>query len=430
MDKFMKLGMAFLFVLAGYGSIAQVTSPYNRFGLGTLNNPATTANRNMGGISAAYTNNFNINIQNPASHADLLLTTFEIGLDGEHATIQNNDSAYTAGTSSLSHISLGFPIKYGKWGASLNFKPYSSVNYAFDRAVQDPNIGNYDEFYTGNGKLYDFSIGNGVRFKNLSVGINLGFIFGKVDYAKNIIFTQDAQSLNTRYANSNSVRGFTYNLGLQYKIALFPKSKNKKRNYVLILGAYGSSATKPVLKSTKHWERFEITTNGASSIDTISSYIKEKGFTTIPANFAVGATIQKGERWLLSTDVKYTLWKNYKSSLDNFSMNNSLRWSIGVEYAPDKDANKKFFKYISYRCGGYAGTSELVVNGVQLSEAGFTVGLGIPVRSKGVQYSMANVGFEYGTRGTTASNLYRESYYRFSLGIVFNDRWFIKRRFD
>jgi hypothetical protein len=52
------------------------------------------------------------------------------------------------------------------------------------------------------------------------------------------------------------------------------------------------------------------------------------------------------------------------------------------------------------------------------------------VRSKGVQYSMANVGFEYFTRGTTGANLYKEDYFRFSLGIVFNDRWFIKRRFD
>ena len=422
--------IAFVLMLITYSAIAQVTSPYNRYGLGTFNNQATSSNRNMGGISAAYTSLFNINTQNPASHADLYLTTFEIGLDGEHATIQNKDSTYKAGTSSLSHISLGFPVKLGKWGATLNFKPYSSVNYAFDRKVNTTNFGSYDEFYTGNGKLYNFSLGNGVKFKNLSLGANIGFVFGKIDYAKNIIFTDDFQALNSRYANSNSIRGFSYNLGILYKIKLFSKNKDKKGNYILTLGAYGSSATKPVVKSTKHWERFDITNSGTVAIDTINGYIKEKGYTTMPANFAIGATIQNGEKWMLSSDIKYTFWKNYKSTIDNSTLNNSIRWAIGVEYAPDKDANKKFFKYISYRFGGYAGTSELVVNGVQLSEAGVTIGLGIPVRSKGVQYSMANVGFEYGTRGTTASNLYRESYYRFSLGIVFNDRWFIKRRFD
>lgn len=425
-----KIFLALIIMLSTYSAIAQVTSPYNRYGLGTINNQATTSNRNMGGVSAAYTNMFNINTQNPASHADIYLTTFEIGLDGEHATIQSKDSTYKAGTSNLSHISLGFPVKLGKWGASLNFKPYSTVNYAFDRKVVDANIGNYDEFYTGNGKLYTFSLGNGVKFKNLSIGANLGFVFGKIDYAKNIIFTDDNQALNSRFANSNSIRGFSYNLGVLYKIKFPSKSKDKKSNYILTLGAYGNSATKPIVKSTKHWERFDITSSGTVAIDTINGYNKEKGFTTLPANFCIGATIQNGEKWMLSTDIKYNFWSAYKSTIDNSTLHNNLRWSIGVEYSPDKDASKKFFKYLSYRFGGYAGTSELVVKGVQLNEAGVTIGLGIPVRSKGVQYSMANVGFEYGTRGTTSSNLYRESYYRFSLGIVFNDRWFIKRRFD
>ncbi|MEI6312245.1 MAG: hypothetical protein WCP57_08310 [Bacteroidota bacterium] len=425
-----KIVITFCMVLASYNVMAQASSPYNRYGLGSLNNQATTSNRSLGGVSAAYSNMFNINSQNPASHADLFLTTFEIGADGEHVSIQSKDSLYKSGTSSLSHISLGFPVKLGKWGAALTFKPYSSVNYAFDRKIIDTNLGNYNEFYTGSGKLYNFSLGNGVRFKNLYIGANIGFVFGKIDYAKNIIFTDDTKALNTRFANSNSIRGITYNLGLMYKVKLYPKAKDKKSNYLLTLGAYGSSSTKPIIKSTKHWERFDITSNGIVPVDTISSYIKEKGYITIPANFAVGATIQNGEKWLISADIKYTLWKNYKSTLDNFSMNNNLRCSVGLEYSPDKDANRKFFKYISYRIGGYGGTSELVVKGVQLSEAGVTIGLGIPVRSKGVQYSMANLGFEYGTRGTTSSNLYRESYYRFSLGIVFNDRWFIKRRFD
>lgn len=419
------------FIAICFTSIAQVTSPYNRFGLGTLNTQATTSNRNMGGISAAYSNMFNINTQNPASHADIFLTTFEVGLDGEHATIRNNDSTYKAGTSSLSHMALGFPVKLGRWGATISFKPYSNVNYSFDRVVKDPNIGVYDEFYTGNGKLYTVNLGNGVRIKNFSIGANIGFVFGKIDYAKNIIFTSDVMSLNTRFANSNSVRGFTYNIGAMYKIKLFPKTKDtKKQNYLVTIGAYGSSATKPILKTTKHWERFDITSNGIESIDTISSFVKEKGFTTIPANFSVGVTFSNGEKWLLSTDLKYNMWGNFKSTIESAPLKNNIRWCIGGEYTPDKDASKKFFRYLSYRLGGYIGTSEIVINGKQLSEKGVTVGLGIPVRSKGVQYSMANVGFEYFTRGTTGANLYKEDYFRFSLGIVFNDRWFIKRRFD
>lgn len=430
MSKKNKYYSSLLFcVLLSISVWGQTTSPYNRFGLGTLSNPASTSNRNLGGVSAAYVNAFNINTQNPATHADLSLTTFEIGLDAGQATIQSKDTFYKTGNSALSHITLGFPIMRGRWGAALSFKPYSNVSYAFNRNITSPQFGDYSEFYTGSGKLYTFTVGNGVRIKNFYIGAQLGLLFGKLSYSRNIIM-DDVLSLNSRYSNTNSIRGFTYNIGALYKIRL-QKPSAKKGNYIMTIGAYGSSSMKPVMKSNMHWERFVFaTTGGTQPIDTIGEFKSEKGFTTLPGLLCAGITIQNGEKWLVSTDVKYTLWKSFKSSLEYTPLQNSIRWSIGLEYSPDKDASRKFFKYLSYRIGGYAGRTELIINGTSLNEAGITVGLGIPVRSKNVQYSMANVGFEFGTRGTNSNNLYNEKYYGFTLGIIFNDRWFIKRRFD
>jgi hypothetical protein len=84
-----------------------------------------------------------------------------------------------------------------------------------------------------------------------------------------------------------------------------------------------------------------------------------------------------------------------------------------------------------YRLGFYTGTSELFIGGKQLKETGATAGFGVPLRTKdGGQFSMFNFAFEFETRGSSANKLLRENYYKFNLSFVFNDRWFLKRRFD
>ena len=61
--------------------IAQLNSPYSRYGVGNLVSQANLANRGMGGISAAYTDPTSINTINPASYSDLVYSTLDIGLE-------------------------------------------------------------------------------------------------------------------------------------------------------------------------------------------------------------------------------------------------------------------------------------------------------------------------------------------------------------
>src|SRR5215213_4195328 len=61
---------AALFTALFFSSVqAQDNSPYSRYGLGNLYPRMNVINRGMGGVSAAYSDIFSINYNNPASYA-------------------------------------------------------------------------------------------------------------------------------------------------------------------------------------------------------------------------------------------------------------------------------------------------------------------------------------------------------------------------
>jgi hypothetical protein len=69
----------------------------------------------------------------------------------------------------------------------------------------------------------------------------------------------------------------------------------------------------------------------------------------------------------------------------------------------------------------------LKINDESINEFGISFGVGLPV---GKLFSNANLGFEYGKRGTTSQNLVQENFFNFQLSLSLNDRWFVKRKYN
>ena len=382
----------------------------------------------MGGISAAYHNPLSINPTNPATLADIGLTTFEVGGDADHVEIGTNDSSYTGDFGSVSHLALAFPVNFGRWGAAISFKPYCSVRYNFARDIADSQIGDFSEIYSRRGHLYTVMLSNGVKYKGFSLGAGLGFMFGHIDYSKIIFFPSSSGALSSRNVSENTYRGFVYNLGAQYRLKITgsERASKKKDPIYFTIGAYGSSSVGIRVKSINYWQRFDIRTNGELVRDTIGNLIQQKSTTTIPAYLGSGISFDLPGRWLIGVDFKYNFYSQFDSKTNKDAFADNFRFSAGTEYSPDR-YSKNFLKQMIYRVGGFGGTSELVTESGQLNEWGVTAGLGFPVRKAG---SLLNLGFEFKNRGTISSSQFNEKYYTFSLGLIINDRWFIKRKFD
>jgi hypothetical protein len=70
----------------------------------------------------------------------------------------------------------------------------------------------------------------------------------------------------------------------------------------------------------------------------------------------------------------------------------------------------------------------LVLNNEHITEFGISFGMGLPIGSRS-GFSNANIGLEYGQRGTTNNGLIQESFFSLSIGLSLNDKWFTPRKY-
>ncbi|MBP6731334.1 MAG: hypothetical protein KA149_04705 [Chitinophagales bacterium] len=431
----LRLVLSLLLVVGSLSLFSQASSPYSRYGLGYINSTVFSANRAMGGVAAPYASLAFINYTNPASYASLTRTTIELGMNVEGASVNLKDSTYKSTQAGISHFALAFaPNPYGKkqgWGVSLGLLPFSTTNYTFIQNFNDSTLGNFRQIYQGKGSLYQAYVGGAYKVKGFSVGANVGFLFGKVDYQKTITFPDTAYSFSTRNTTSMNVRSFIYTVGVQYQHIIYHNTEtpDPRTDIFVTAGAYGSGGMKMDAKVSSNWDRFIVDpTYGIITVDTVSATFNQKAKVNLPANMGAGVMFGNERFWMVGFDFKYMNWQKYTSPLNNGGLGDSWRFSFGAQIIPKSDEadKKKYLSTVQYRAGVYVGKSEIRYGGKQLNEVGGTVGLGIPFK----KVAFLNLTGDFGNRGINDATAIRETYYRVTFGITLTDIWFIKRKYD
>ena len=80
-----------------------------------------------------------------------------------------------------------------------------------------------------------------------------------------------------------------------------------------------------------------------------------------------------------------------------------------------------------YRADVHFENTGLEINNETINEFGISFGVGLPV---GPWFSNANIGFEFGKRGTTNANLIQENFMNLQISLSLNDEWFKKRKYN
>lgn len=427
--------LAFVLVLVAAKAFSQAESPYSRYGLGTLRNPVFSANAGMGFLAAPYASGVNINYANPASYASLTRTTIELGIHIDGSNLSTGDSSYKAANASINHFAIALVpnAKHNAWAVSLGLLPYSNVDYNFVQNFNDPSLGQYAENFIGSGSLYNAYAGGAYKVNGFSIGANLGFIFGKLQYQKVISFPADsAGSYAVRNIQNVNMKSFSYNLGIQYQKLIYHDQVNPdptgRSDIYAFFGAYGSGGLKMTAKVNSYWDRYDfpLSTDAQTIIDTLQEGGNQTGKITLPMNLGAGVMFGNERFWMIGADFKYTAWGSYTTILDNGGLVNSWQVSLGMQVTPKIDGYN-YLKRMQYRLGAYYGKSEISFSGDHLNQGGATLGLGFPFKS------VAHINFtgDFGKLGDTANKqVLQQSYYRFTIGFVLNDIWFIKRKFD
>jgi hypothetical protein len=409
-------------------------SPYSRYGLGEIPFGAFAKNNGMGGLGIGLRPVFNINPVNPASYSSMMLTTFEIGAEASLTRFSTATLTQDKSDATLSYFALGFPVIKGRWGAALGLMPFSNVGYTITESLTDINAGSILNTYEGSGGINRFFIGNSVKlFDNFSAGFNASYLFGSLKRTASVEFS-GANFFNSRFTESTDIKDFYFNYGLQYVIDSLPKKTVKdsttvkiKTDRSLSFGLTFSSATDLSAEKNFLGERYELNPPIIFIKDTTEYRQGEKGTITIPLSAGFGFMYRNGSRWLIGAEVSVQNWQDFSYYGQSDSLRSSMKIAAGMQYTPDERAMKSYWQSVQYRFGVFYNETYLQLKNSKLNEAGVTIGLGFPVR-KGL--SMIQISACIGTRGTTDNNLIREDFARFSLGFTFNDRWFVKPKFD
>ena len=184
------------------------TSPYSFFGIGEIKFKGTAENRSMGGINV-FSDSIHLNIQNPASVANLKLVSFTSGGSYKYVNQQTETDSQYASATTLDYLALGIPM--GKFGASFGILPFTSVGYKLE-SDGDSSFTQYRG--TGGMNKVFFILAYQVT-PNFNLGIDANYNFGNVE--RTTIVSEDDLLLGIRENIKSDLLGFNFNFGAEYK---------------------------------------------------------------------------------------------------------------------------------------------------------------------------------------------------------------------
>ena len=264
----------FLLLITSVTAFSQATtnSPYSKYGIGVIRPSGFSQNFSMGGIGIGLSSDRDINLQNPASYAGNIVTTFDLGYTNNALWLSDGTESQYQNNPYINHIAFAFPMVKNTWGMSFGFLPYSNTGYKYSEVINDSIAGNISNYSEGEGALNKAYFGNGLAFKidstsKISIGANAYFLFGSMSYDQKIIYGDLPNGLNIWKVKDISAADFGADFGLQYQ-KNFTKSNDDK--YKLTIGAtYGLSADLSA-KRTEILRTFTGTVDHGSIKDTAS----------------------------------------------------------------------------------------------------------------------------------------------------------------
>jgi hypothetical protein len=441
-----KLLSSLLVLCSSFGLRAQENSPYSRYGLGDIMPNQSVLSRSMGGIAAGfvdydkrydfkeiYPKSQTVNFLNPASYSKLRITSFDLGFEAGSRTLTqvNNVNKYKASSAVISYVQLGIPLNRKKdFGMNLGLRPITRINYKIQQDKREIfSSGLSDSVRTvfeGSGGSYEVFAGFGKGFKNLSIGFNVGYLFGTKDYTTRKVFLNDSiiPYYKSNYETKTSFGGLFVDAGIQYTIDL-----NKKTR--MVIGAHGNMRQRFNGNEDLIRETFEVATSGSQRVDSVYIINGTKGKIEYPSTIGMGFTLESQDKWLFGADFSTTSWEKYSFFGAKDQLRNSWILKVGGQLSPNLLTAKNYWGRVAYRVGFNYGVDYIKVDNKDLNLFMATAGLGLPVRTNRFsnQYTHVNLGIEYGTRGSN-KNILKENLFRVSLGFTLGDLWFVKRKYQ
>lgn len=401
-------------------------TPFSAFGIGEYYGNATASQQGMAGVGVSNPTYLWVNNINPALlvfNGISGITTFQAGILGEQRIIKDATNKDKSRGGNLNYLLLALPIKSGKWVTSIGLMPYTGMNYkfAYKETVPGGEVA-VDFLEKGSGGINQVAWSHGVAInKRISVGARASYLYSSIEnsFTNTVILDSTRISFTPDVHQRFYYKGFAFTGGVSFHLdSLFDK------NYRFNFGAVYDLKTD---LRTDYLQTLLRTNVAAQNVGTDTLILESNGKTVIPAVTQVGVSFGRANQWVFAVDARYTDFKNFSQYRAQQSpVQKGWRVAAGFELTPNPSSLSSYLKVITYRTGVSLEEYPYLVNGNAVRDFGTNFGLSLPV-ARGCSVDLSG---RWGRRGSIDTNTIEEKYFKLYFGVTFNDRWFIKRRFD
>ena len=399
---------------------SNTSSPYSIGGLGEIAFKGNAINRLMGGLDIV-SDSLHANLNNPASLGDLKLVTYGLGLNYKSTKLSSSASNESVTSASIDYLVVAIPTK--KFTFGFGILPATSVGYRLQSVIEGDDINNVVNRNEGFGGLNQTFLSMGFKvFEFLNFGVSANYNFGRITNES----SRQEQNIDfgTFFTKTSSLAGFNYRFATQLKIPLTSKVRLDAMAY------YVPNNSLTATNESVYFTR-SVTTQDLGDFENVDLAAINLDETTISLGnqYSFGLGITKDKKWFVGGQYSRRNSADYVNnfiSLDNITYANGSRLSFGGFYLPDYSSITSYWKRIVYRAGVRFEDTGVLFNNQPLKETGISFGVSLPMAG----FSNANIGLEFGKRGSQDNGLIQESYWNLIVGLSLNDIWFIKRKFN
>jgi hypothetical protein len=390
-------------------------TPNSLFALGVENKTATGGLTGLGNTGIAQSNPFEINIFNPASLGNILQKSFlyEFGLNGTYSTLKTNNITESSSNGNISQVAIAFPIQKD-WGMSIGLLPYTKTGYNID--IISPIEGSTDSYITritGEGGLNKFYLSTGFKaLKNLSLGVDISFLFGSIEQEKQIY-----KESFVYISYQNNYGGVKLKTGFQYKLPTIKGLETTIGGTLELPTSLGGTQTRSSYKTFASGSTIAIEDEVENDLENFE----------LPSSYGLGITSVINKKFTTSLDYRKLLWSDTSQEQNNESYADQSIYAFGLEYMSTK--NKfNYSSNIKYRLGLNYNSGFLKISNQQIDSYFVSFGIGLPMKKYSNDYF--NVSYSYGKEGTLENNLIQEDFHKLTLNLNFVGKWFNKKKID
>ncbi|HLS70205.1 MAG TPA: hypothetical protein VK027_00945 [Chitinophagaceae bacterium] len=399
--------------------------PYSMYGVGYFLNNKHTINRGMGGVSIADKQENNLNLSNPATISFLENISLDFAVEGRQNNFLLQGNTTKGGTAGLSYLGLGIPFNK-HLGMSVSFQPLSNMYYYAQDEENNELLGKHFITYQGSGGLNKAQLGFSGNYKGLSLGANLGYLFGSFSQSKTLNSNNDEASMvNSVLNTTRQVGGLYWDFGALMHIPI-------KNEQFIDIGLKGNIAQ----NFNANQNNYAITNSIIGEqmlIDTLRRTEDQAGELVLPASYGLGLAYGKKDLWKVLAEANYTDWSTFSFFNDNRGIRPeaSYDFRLGATFTPSKNSDKlTYFHMMNYRGGLYFQQDHLQLENAGFQTIGGSIGFSLPLRRQYNYFAKVHLAFDAGQRKTNISHLGTENFIKMTIGVSLNDIWFVRPKYD